>query len=84
MTCLFYYPFIIEKEMEVRVSHRSLEVQGIDREPTRPPGREAAALERKGIRTEQTNHLNILVARNHKSGNLEIRVPVLGNRPFCA
>ena len=26
--------------------------------------------------------LNILAARNRESGNLEIRVPVLGNRPF--
>lgn len=29
-------------------------------------------------------HVNILVARNRKSGNLEIGVPVLGNRLFCA
>ena len=28
--------------------------------------------------------MNILVARNRKSGNLEIGVPVLGNRLFCA
>ncbi len=28
--------------------------------------------------------LNILVARNRQSGNLEIGVPVLGNRLFCA
>ena len=28
--------------------------------------------------------LNILVARNHESGNLEIGVPVLRNRLFCA
>lgn len=28
--------------------------------------------------------VNILVARNLKSGNLEIGVPVLGNRLFCA
>ena len=28
--------------------------------------------------------LNILVARNHESGNLEIGVPLLGNRLFCA
>lgn len=28
--------------------------------------------------------LNILEARNHKSGNLEIRVPILGNHLFCA
>lgn len=45
-----------ERGMEVRVSHESLEVQGIDREPTRPLGREATALERKGIQTEIGNH----------------------------
>ena len=28
--------------------------------------------------------VNILVARNHESGNLEIGVPLLGNRLFCA
>lgn len=44
-----------ERGMEVRVSHESLEVQGIDREPTRPLGREATALERKGIQTEIGN-----------------------------
>lgn len=44
-----------EKGMEVRVSHESLEVQGIDRQPTRPLGRAATALERKGIQTEIGN-----------------------------
>lgn len=44
-----------EKSMEVRVSHESLEVQGIDRQPTRPLGRAATALERKGIPTEIGN-----------------------------
>lgn len=43
----------------------------------------------KGILEEQCipafiSPLNILVARNRKSGNLEIGVPVLGNRLFCA
>ena len=28
--------------------------------------------------------VNILAARNRESGNLEIGVPVLGNRLFCA
>jgi len=27
--------------------------------------------------------MNILEAQNRKSGNLEIEVPVLGNRLFC-
>ena len=44
-----------EKGMEIRVSHESLEVQGIDRQPTRPLGRAATALERKGIQTEIGN-----------------------------
>lgn len=52
-----------EKGLEVRVSHESLEVQGIDREPTRPLGRAAAALERKGIQTEVGNRNREIVAR---------------------
>lgn len=40
-------------------------------------------LEKQGF-SRATYHLNILAARNRKSGNLEIRVPVLGNRLFCA
>lgn len=31
-----------------------------------------------------SNHLNILEARNHKSRNLEVRIPVLGNYLFSA
>lgn len=53
----------IEKGLEVRVSHESLEVQGIDREPTRPLGRAATALERKGIQTEIGNRNREIVAR---------------------
>lgn len=53
----------IEKGLEVRVSHESLEVQGIDREPTRPLGRAATALERKGIRTEVGNRNREIVTR---------------------
>lgn len=43
------------KGLELNVCHESLEVQGIDREPTIPLGRAATALERKGIPTEQGN-----------------------------
>ena len=35
-------------------------------------------------RAVNLNFMNILAARNRKSGNLEIGVPVLGNRLFCA
>ena len=31
-----------------------------------------------------SSSVNILAARNRESGNLEIGVPVLGNRLFCA
>lgn len=53
----------IEKGLEVRVSHESLEVQGIDREPTRPLGRAATALEKKGIQTEVGNRNREIVAQ---------------------
>ena len=53
----------IEKGLEVRVDHESLEVQGIDREPTRPLGRAATALERKGVQTEVGNRNREIVAR---------------------
>ena len=37
------------------------------------------------VRSVNTGHcLNILATRNRESGNLEIGVPVLGNRLFCA
>ena len=40
------------------------------------------------IATYEQNNIftgvNILATRNHESGNLEIGVPVLGNRLFCA
>ena len=55
-----------EKELEVRVSHESLEVQGIDREPTRPLGRAATALERKGIQTEVGNRNREIEARQRE------------------
>ena len=47
----------------MRVSHESLEVQGIDREPTRPLGRAATALDRKGIQTEVGNWNREIEAR---------------------
>ena len=38
---------------EARVSHKSLEAQGINREPTRHLGPAATAMERRGIQTER-------------------------------
>lgn len=58
--------FFVEKGMEVRVSHQSLEVQGIDREPMIPLGRAAMALERKGIRTENGDKNREIEIRNRE------------------
>ena len=63
-----------ERGMEVRVSHESLEVQGADHEPTRPLGREATALERKGIQTEVGNHnRKILQKREEEERERQLR-----------
>lgn len=58
--------FFNEKGLDLEVSHESLEVQGIDREPTRPLGRAATALERKGIQTEAGNYNREIEARQRK------------------
>lgn len=55
-----------ERGIEKRVSHLSLEVQGIDREPTIPLGRAATALERKGILTEPGNHNRAIAERQRE------------------
>ena len=55
-----------EKGMDVRVSHESLEVQGIDRQPTHPLGRAATALERKGIQTEIGNRNRVIEAQQQE------------------
>lgn len=55
-----------EKGLEVRVSHESLEVQGIDRQPTHPLGRAATALERKGIKTEVGNRNREIEAKQRE------------------
>lgn len=55
-----------EKGMEIQVSHKSLEVQGIAREPTLPLGRAATALERKGIQTERGNRNREILAKQRE------------------
>lgn len=52
------------KGLEVSVSHDSLEVQGVEREPTIPLGRVAMALERKGVQTEYGIRNCAIEARN--------------------
>lgn len=59
-----------EKGLEVRVSPESLEVQGIDRDPTIPLGRAAKALEQKGIRTERGNRNREIEARQEQEERL--------------
>lgn len=58
--------FFQERGLDLEVSYESLEVQGIDREPTRPLGRAATALERKGIRTEVGNRNREIEARQQE------------------
>lgn len=62
-----------EKGLELRVSHESLEVQGIDREPMIPLGRAAMALERKGIRTVQGNRNREIECRQREREQERIR-----------
>lgn len=62
-----------EKGLEVRVSHESLEVQGIDREPTLPLGRAATALERKGIQTEVGNRNRKIEAKQREREEERLR-----------
>jgi ATP-dependent exoDNAse (exonuclease V) alpha subunit len=53
-----------EKGLDERIDHRTLEAQGIDREPTIHLGHEAAALERQGVRTEQGDRNREIQQRN--------------------
>lgn len=62
-----------EKGLEVRVSHESLEVQGIDWEPTLPLGRAAVALERKGIQTEVGNRNRKIEAKQREREEERLR-----------
>ena len=52
------------KGLEERIDHRSYKEQGIDREPMIHLGYEAAALEKKGIKTERGNHNREVQKRN--------------------
>jgi len=50
--------------MKERIDHRTLEAQGIDREPTRPMGHKAWNLEKKGVKTNVGNRNREIMARN--------------------
>lgn len=62
-----------EKGLDISVSHESLEVQGIDRQPTVPLGRAATALERKGVHTEYGNRNREIVARQREQEEERLR-----------
>ena len=49
---------LAERGHTQRVDHRTLEAQGIDREPTRHRGPAVTAMERRGVRTEVEYRLN--------------------------
>jgi len=55
-----------EKGLDVRIDHRTLRAQGIDREPTVHMGHEAWALERQGIRTESGDRNREIKQRNEE------------------
>jgi MobA/MobL family len=51
-----------EQQLEIRVDHRSLEAQGINREPTTHVGPAVSALERRGIETEVGKRISFQMA----------------------
>ena len=55
-----------QKGLSERIDHRTLEAQGIDREPTIHMGHEATALERQGIRTERGDINRDIKRRNEE------------------
>lgn len=81
-----------------RVDHRSLETQrqaaaragdwhtaaALDREPARPLGPRAAAMERRGIATRTGDHNRAIEARNAARAALYARLAHVGNRAKAA
>ncbi|MGI4720391.1 MAG: MobA/MobL family protein [Janthinobacterium lividum] len=49
-----------KKGMSTRIDHRSNQLRGIDRDPSRPLGHKIVAVERRGKRTVLGNHLRAL------------------------
>lgn len=56
------------KKLDVRVNHESYERQGLDREAYHHLGHQAAALERRGIRTQQGDENRAIRVRNRARG----------------
>jgi ATP-dependent exoDNAse (exonuclease V) alpha subunit len=57
--------------LEVRVDHRSLEAQGIDREPEPKLGPTVSAMERRGIDTDRGDERRQVQARNDERDKLQ-------------
>jgi hypothetical protein len=53
-----------EKGLDERIDHRSYKARGIDREPTKHLGKDAWALEKKGVKTEKGNYNREVQKRN--------------------
>ena len=54
-----------EKDMDERIDHRTLNAQGIDREPQIHIGAAAWAMEKRGIQTERGNMNREIITRNN-------------------
>lgn len=54
---------------DIRVSHESLEVQGIDREPTKHLGRKTMEMKRRGIETNRDSENRAIEDRNKERVN---------------
>ena len=58
--------------LDARVSHESLEVQGIDREPTKHLGRKTTEMKRRGRETNRDNENRVIEARNKERVNRKL------------
>ena len=59
-----------EAGSDARVDHRTLEAQGIDREPTKHLGKDATALERRGEKSE-LGDINREITEEHEPDDIE-------------
>lgn len=55
--------------LDIRVSHESLEIQGIDREPTKHLGRKTMEMKRRGKETSRDSENRAIEARNNDREN---------------
>jgi len=62
------------KRLTQRIDHRTLKAQGLDQEPTIHLGHEAAALEKKGIKTERGDYNREIQRRNTEHTKKEAEI----------